>query len=273
MKQNLKRAAVYGVAGLATAAIGASAANAIADDGQENHDAKPAQAAAQAVPVPQHAAPPPAAAAPQGEVARPQHTVDGPAKPHHVTPPAKPHHVVPPAAAHRPAVAAARRVLPKQPPAKHAKSSPRTRSSAVQKKVDASATRYVVRAAVQAAAPVVEKQESSRIVSGTTQQGLDEAVKAVGVAHQAVRDAEKTFDEAGKALAEAQDTLGKTRSDLEKVRDGLKTKKGPCDDERAKRTHHKHDKVVSKTASVSSGGVSSTSTATSTNGTVSATAW
>jgi hypothetical protein len=263
MKRNLKRAAVYGVAGLATAAIGASTASALAEDGQENHDVKPAQAAPQAAPAPRQA--PPAAAAPQARIAEPQHTVDGPKKP-------EPQHVAP-AAAHRPAVAAARPVLPKQSTAKHAKSSPRTRSSAVQKKVDAATTRYVVRAAVQAPKPVVEKQA----VVGN--QALDDAVKAVGVAHQAVQDAEKTFDEAGKALTKAKDTLGKTKTDLKKIRDGLKTKKGPCADapvhktDNVKRTHSKHGNVVSKTASVSSGGVSASSTATAVNGTVSADAW
>ncbi|OXM60837.1 hypothetical protein [Amycolatopsis vastitatis] len=263
MKRNLKRAAVYGVAGLATAAIGASTASALAEDGQENHDVKPAQAAPQAAPVPQRVPP---AAAPPARVAKPQHTVDGPKKP-------EPRHVVP-AAPHRPALAAARPVLPKQTTAKHAKSPSRTRSSAVQKTVDASTTRYIVRAAVQAATPAVEK-----IVADTTGQGIDEAVKAVGVAHQAVQDAEKTLGEAGKALTKAKDTLGKTKADLEKIRDGLKIKKVPCDDvpvrktEHGKRTHDRHGKVVSKTASVTSGGVTSTSTATSTNGTVSAAAW
>jgi len=250
MKQNLKRAAVYGVAGLATAAIGASTASALAEDGQENHDVKPAQAAPQAVPVPPAAA----TVAPPAKIDKPQHTADGPKRP-------EPKHVVP-AAPHRPAVAAARPILPKQQTAKHAKSSPRTRSSAVQKKVDASAKRYVVRAAVQPAAPVVAGH-----------QALDEAVKAVGVAHQAVHDAQKTFDEAGKALTQAKDTLAKTKTDLRKVRDGLKNKKEPCDDGHVKRTHSKHDRVVSKTASASSGGAWSTSTATSTNGTVSADAW
>jgi hypothetical protein len=268
MKRNLKRAAVYGVAGLATAAIGASTASALAEDGQENHDVKPAQAAPQAIPAPVPVPSAAATAAPPAKIAKPQHTVDGPKKP-------EPKHVVP-AAPHRPAVAAARPILPKQAPAKHAKSSPRTRSSAVQKKVDASTTRYVVRAAVQAAAPVVAKQEARQTVAGN--QALGEAVKAVGVAHQAVQDAQKTFDEAGKALTKAKDTLGKTKTDLEKLRDGLKIKKEPCDEPvrktpPVKRTHGKHGKVVSKTASVSSGGVSSTSTATSTNGTVSAAAW
>ncbi|WP_290058281.1 hypothetical protein, partial [Amycolatopsis solani] len=184
-------------------------------------------------------------------------------------PPPRPQQLVP-AAAHRPAVAAARPVLPKQQPAKHAKTAPRTRSSAVQKKVDASTTRYVVRAAVQTATPVVERHDVRQI---------DEAVKTVGVAHQAVRDAEKKFDEAGKALVKARDTLGKAETDLKKLRTGAKTGKKPCDDgparetKHVKRTHSKHDGVVTKTASASSGGVSSTSTATSTNGTVSADAW
>ncbi|HET6706639.1 hypothetical protein [Amycolatopsis sp.] len=272
MKRNLKRAAVYGVAGLATAAIGATTVSALAENGQENHDVKPAQAAApqtapQVVPVPGQA--PPAVAAPQAGIAKPQHPVDGPKKP-------EPRHVAP-AAANRPAIAAARPVLPRQTTAKHAKSSPRTRSSAVQKKVDASTKRYVVRAAVQAAPPVVKKQEVRPAVAGN--QALDDAVKAVGDAHQAVRDAEKAFGEAGKALHKARDTLGKTKTDLKKVRDGLKTKKEPCDDapvretEHGKRTHGKHGKVVTKTASASSGGAWSTSTATATNGTVSADAW
>jgi hypothetical protein len=261
MKRNLKRAAVYGVAGLATAAIGASTASALGEDGRENQDVRPAQAAPQAPPAPKQA-PPPAAAAPQAKVAQPQHTVDGPAKP-------QPHQVVP-QAAHRPAVAAARPVLPQQRPAKHAKSSPRTRSSAVQKKVDASTTRYVVRAAVQNATPVVEKHEVRQI---------HEAVRTVGVAHQAVRDAERKFDEAGKELVKARDTLGKAETDLKRLRGGLKTGKKPCDDEPVRKTEHgkrtqgKHDRVITKTASASSGGASSTSTATAVNGTVSADAW
>jgi hypothetical protein len=261
MKRNLKRAAVYGVAGLATAAIGASTASALAEDGQENHDVKPAQAAPQA--VPQQA--PPAAAAPPAKIAKPPHTVDAPKTP-------APQHAVP-AEAHRPAVTAARRIAPKQTPAKHAKSSPRTHSSAVQKKVDASTTRYVVRAAVREATPVGKEQQIRPIVADDA---LDKAVKAVGVAHQAVQDAQKTFDEAGKTLDKAKDTLGKTKADLRKIRDGLKTKKGPCDDAPVRKTEHEkrtHGKVVSKTASVSSGGVSASSTATATNGTVSATAW
>jgi hypothetical protein len=248
MKRNLKRAAVYGVAGLATAAIGASTANALAESGQENQDVKPAAQPAQA--APQQA--PPVVHAPPAAIAKPQHTVDGPKKP-------APQHVAP-AAAHRPAVAAARPVLPKQPTAKHAKSSSRTRTSAAQKKVDASTTRYVVRAAVQAATPVVEKQEVRH-----GHQALNETVKALGVAHQAVEAAQKNFDEAGKALTKA-------KTDLKKIRDSLKKK--PCDEAPAqvKRTESKHGKVVSKTASASSGGAWSTSTATSTNGTVSVSA-
>ncbi len=270
MKRNLKRAAVYGVAGLATAAIGASTASALAEDGQENHDVKPVPAAPQAAAVPQQA--PAAVAAPPARIATPQHTVDGPKQPE------PPRHVVP-AAAHRPAVAAARPILPAQPAAKHAKSPSRSRSSAAQKTVDASTTRYIVRAAAQASAPAVKTPEVRPSPAATTDQGLDEAVKAVGVAHQAVRDAEKTFDEAGKALHKAKDTLGKTKADLKKIRDGLKTKKGPCDDAPARKTEHgkrtpgEHGKVVSKTASVTSGGVSASSTATAVNGTVSATAW
>ncbi|MEU4519318.1 hypothetical protein AB0F52_11460 [Amycolatopsis sp. NPDC024027] len=266
MKRNLKRAAVYGVAGLATAAIGASTASALAEDGQENHDVKPVPAAPQAAAVPQQA--PPAVAAPPARIAAPQHTVDGPKQPE------PPRHVVP-AAPHRPAVAAARPILPKPPAAKHAKSPSRPRSSVAQKTVDASTTRYIVRAAAQASAPAVKTPEVRPSPAATTDQGLDEAVKAVGVAHQAVRDAEKTFDEAGKALHQAKDTLGKTKADLKRIRDGLKTGKRPCDDApvRVKRTQNKHGKVVSKTASVTSGGVSASSTATATNGTVSATAW
>src|SRR6266496_5235310 len=96
MKRNLRRAAVYGVAGLATAAIGATTANALVDSPADT--AAPAPAPAPAPVVPKALA---------GNAAKQAVPL---AAPEHVAPPVR--HVQP-APAHHSAAPAARTVKPR----------------------------------------------------------------------------------------------------------------------------------------------------------------
>lgn len=274
MKRNLRRAAVYGVAGLATAAIGVSTANALAESSTDGPDAQAAQAPA---PV-QAKTSDVKAGGDEGKALAPKALV-APAPPQRPAPPVR--HVEP-AAAHRHAtVPAARPVLPK--PAKARAAQPHVswaRQELPQK-------RFVVQAAAQ---PVI----APAVAPTAVKEKLDTAVKAVTDAHQAVVDA-------GKALHKAKDQLVQSKKDLEKLRDEVAkpaSGKKPCHPalhdldkkagfpgELAKHVAKgKHAKtvttsssskggVVTKTATSTGDGVSSTSTATSTNGTVSANAW
>lgn len=251
MKQNLRRAAVYGVAGLATAALGASAANALIDD-KPDATAAPVPAPAPAS-APVHLGP---VAAPQPQKVSPPHTANAPAQPHRVAP----------AAAHRPAVAKARPKLPKAAVAKQVKVA-RTQQAPAQRAVDAAAKPYIVLAAAKPAAPAAKP-----VAPLPEPRELTDAVKAVSDAHEAVKKAEKT-------VHEAKDKLKTARENLHKVRDNLKKR---CEEEKlaAKKIKHiKRDddlkilpalpgRVIVKTATASGGGAHSTSIAKAVNGTV-----
>ncbi len=249
-KNNLRRAAVYGVAGLATAAIGASTANALVDD---RPDDKPAQDVAQAAhpqavqtPAPQvqKSAPQtkPAAPAQTGKVA-PQTKSAAPAQ---VAPPAQ---VVPPQVVVKPvlpvqapvvkqAALPQKTVKPVQTVKKLSQSLPVAKKSAavapralksVAPKLSSALPdkRFVVRAAVVDPPPVTSPR--------TIRKQLHEATKVVDTAHDAV-------EQAGKALEKARGDLKKAKSDLEKLRESVEKLKDHKEDKKDKKHKDHEDK-------------------------------
>ncbi|MFI9452699.1 hypothetical protein [Amycolatopsis sp. NPDC052450] len=269
MKRNLRRAAVYGVAGLATAALGATTANALVDNTDDSAAPAPVQAQAPApAPAPAHV-PGAAPVAPKQATALPKaHTAPAqPAAP-------KPVHHVKPAAAHRAAVP----VALSKPQVKKVRQAPQQK-------------RFVVQAA--AKAPTVSPL---RMAIAPATPKLDTAIKAVDDARKTVKTAEKT-------LRNAKNKLAQSEKDLKDLRESMKPGPGkkPCHDHKdrhdrikkanlpddlAKRlaalrtegktiskSTHKSGNTVTKTASSSGNGASSWSSATSTNGIVSANAW
>lgn len=270
MKRNLRRAAVYGVAGLATAALGATTANALVDSSADSAAPAPAPApAATPAPAPAHV-PGAAPVAPKPVNVLPKTHTAAAAQP---ATPKRAHHVKP-AAAHRAAVP----VALSKPQVKKVRQAPQQKM-------------FVVQAAAQtpAAAPV-------RMALAPAAPKLDAAVKAVDDARKSVKGAEKTLRDAKKRLVQSEKDL-KNLLDSMKPMPGKKPchdhhgahdriKKADLPDDLAKRlaalraegktvskTTHKSGNTVTKTASSSGKGASSWSSATSTNGTVSADAW
>ncbi|RSM77059.1 hypothetical protein DL991_21145 [Amycolatopsis sp. WAC 01375] len=151
--------------------------------------------------------------------------------------------------------------------------------------------RFVVQAA--AKAPTVSPVKLT-IAPATPK--LDTAIKAVDDARKTVKNVEKTLRDAKKRLAQSE-------KDLRNLRESMKPTSGkkPCHDHKARhdrikkadlpgdlakrlealrtkgkttsKSTHKSGNTVTKTASSSGNGASSWSSATSTNGTVSANAW
>jgi hypothetical protein len=289
MKQskNLRRVAVYGIAGLATAAIGATTADALIGNGAEEHQILDA---AQRQPAPAVNPALDAAKTPvkspvldAGKAEAPSPVAAKPAPADQVVPPKKvipaPVRKVTPAPAHH--VAPARHpVLPKKPVA----AKPKLRPSSAKVIEGAAQKRFIVQAAradapetaVRAALP----QRSPQLAK--VKQSVDEAVKVVDQAHVAVEQAGKALDKAKQDLTKSKSDLAKLRGDLEKIKPTAGHHKHDRH-ENAKKTGHrtltvkepvaKGAKTVTKTATASNGNVYSTSTATSTNGSVSANAW
>ncbi|MFE5565018.1 hypothetical protein ACFQ68_08505 [Amycolatopsis japonica] len=215
-KNNLRRAAVYGVAGLATAAIGASTANALVDDRSED---KPAQDSAQAA-KPQHAEVPPpqqksGTAAPQTRQATPW---TAPVVPR--TEPVVPKHVTP-----QPVV---RPVLPVRAPVAPAIK----RTAPVERNVEPARTVKRLPTSV----PVVKKAATvnPRAVKTVTSKALSQK-RFLGkplvaplpappqeTILQQVRHAAKAVDTAEEAVTRAEKALEKARIDLKKAKEELK---------------------------------------------------
>lgn len=229
-KNNFRRAAVYGVAGLATAAIGASTANALVDD---RPDEKPAQDAAQAARPPQVQAPVPQQ---QKQVGKPSPRTE--TAPRRVSPqPA----VKPVSPVRHPVAPVVKQTTPQRPVklAQPVKKVPH--SVPVVKKAAAVKPRAVKPLAVKpiavkplaakAIAPklagvladksfvvraaVVDPPTSSRAIRKQVQ----ETAKVVDSANEAVEQAGKVLDKAKTDLKKAKGDLEKLRKSVEKLKD------------------------------------------------------
>ncbi len=230
-KNNLRRAAVYGVAGLATAAIGASTANALTDDRTEH---KPVLDAAQAAKPQQVEAPaspkPSASSTTQGKKAAPQEkataqgrTAATPAEsvaPKRVSPPQAAQTVLPvrAPAVTTPAAQVKRAVKPALETKKTARTTPVVRNAAVVKprmtktadtkrSQHLAGKQFVVRAAVADPAPVTVRKQ------------LRNATELVEAANDAVDKADKVLDKARADLKKAKGELEKLRKSLEKPKE------------------------------------------------------